>query len=414
MKTITLKIVSAGSLPDGGPLSYQSRGGRFEIGRDSHRDWNLPDPQFFISGRHCEIAFDGEGYVLTDLSRNGTFVNGSQNRVKSPYRLQNGDKLVIGHYTIAVSIQDVSDGSAHYGSPAPGPSVFQSTPPAFPDDDIWNTGSSGPAPADRNMFLPKAQQPGPAQPDFVHSHLDIPQARPAGSPFGGPPAADVSMQNSFAAQSPFGHVDRPQPVAPMPSPVQPLGIDPNFLSAFKLGARLPDRSLHNRNPSEVAQELGALMLLIVEQVMQLLKARASAKAMIRTSDRTIIGALDNNPMKFMADASEALDAMLSKDRSGYLDGMRAFGEAFGDIKTHELATYAAMQKALKRLFDDLSPDAINAKIEKSTFSNNKAKAWDLYVQRWDAKTEAYENGILDVFLNYFADAYQEAVGKKRR
>ncbi len=82
MKTITLKIVSVGSLPDGGPLSYQSRGGRFEIGRDSHRDWNLPDAQFFISGRHCEIAFDGEGYVLTDLSRNGTFVNGSQNRSK--------------------------------------------------------------------------------------------------------------------------------------------------------------------------------------------------------------------------------------------------------------------------------------------------------------------------------------------
>ncbi len=192
---------------------------------------------------------------------------------------------MIGHYTIAVAIEEANDSSGYYGSAAPVPSVFQPSPSAFPDDDIWNTGSSGPAPADRNMFLPKAQQPGPAQPDFVRSHLDIPQPRPAASPFGGPPVADVSAQNPFGGQSPFGQVDRPQPVAPMPSPVQSMGVDPNFLSAFKLGARLPDRSLHNRNPSEVAQELGALMLLIVEQVMQLLKARASAKAMIRTSDR---------------------------------------------------------------------------------------------------------------------------------
>ncbi len=35
------------------------------------------------------------------------------------------------------------------------------------------------------------------------------------------------------------------------------------------------------------------------------------------------------------------------------------------------------------------------------------------MQRWDAKTEAHENGMLDVFLMYFAEAYQEASGKKR-
>jgi type VI secretion system protein ImpI len=52
-------------------------------------------------------------------------------------------------------------------------------------------------------------------------------------------------------------------------------------------------------------------------------------------------------------------------------------------------------------------------VQKSTFTNAKARAWETFVQRWDAKTEAHENGMLDVFLMYFSEAYQEAAGKKR-
>lgn len=186
-----------------------------------------------------------------------------------------------------------------------------------------------------------------------------------------------------------------------------------MLAPFKLGARLPSHTLSNRNPAELSQEIGAMMLLVTEQLALLLKARASAKAMVKTRDRTVIGALDNNPLKFMADPTEALEAMLAKDRSGYLDGMRALREAFDDIRTHELATFSAMQKALSRLLEDLSPDTIESKVEKSTFANAKARAWDTFVQRWEAKSEAHENGMLDVFLMYFSEAYQEATGKKR-
>ena len=44
-------------------------------------------------------------------------------------------------------------------------------------------------------------------------------------------------------------------------------------------------------------------------------------------------------------------------------------------------------------------------------SSKKARAWELFVERWDAKTHPYENGMLDVFLAYFADAYDVAVKK---
>jgi len=427
MKAITLTITNVDTLPDGGPLSYTSQGRAFEIGRDAQRDWQLPDPRLYISGRHCGITFDGNDYLLTDFSRNGTFVNGAQHRVKSPYRLQHGDKLAIGNYIITVAIEE----AGAFALPQAAADPWGGGMPAaaqLEDDDIWGASSAGPKPMDRRDFRPKPKQP-PVAADFAHSHLDLPEARAFADPFaprveppahggievGPDPFAPVPSQPLAdpGYRSPFPASPPPAAASPAPMPVARQGGG-DMLSPFKLGARLPAHTLAGRNPQEVAQELGAMMHLIVEQVMLLLKARASAKAMVRTTDRTIIGALDNNPLKFMADPSEALETMLSKDRSGYLDGMRAFREAFEDIKTHEMATYSAMQKALARLLDDLSPEAITSKVERSTFSNTKAKAWETFVQRWEAKTEAHENGMLDVFLMYFSEAYQEASGKKRR
>jgi len=418
MKSITLSITNLDRLPDGGPLSFSSDGRPFEIGRDGTSDWTLPDPKLFISARHCEIRFDGQDYVLNDISRNGTFLNGALQRVKSPYRLQAGDQLAIGDYVIAVQIRDGrQQASGGHGSDAWMSAGLSAVPD---DDDIWGAAAAGPAPVDRGVFKPKRVNQ-PVHPDFVDSHLDLPPARSSEDPFAPQQVRPTPGANPFAPASADEFPPSAQPGLPQaPTPLRPEGraasaaASSDMLSSFKLGARLPSHALSNRNGQEVAQELGAMMLLIAEQTALLLKARASAKAMVRTTDRTVIGALDNNPLKFMADPVEALEAMLSKDRSGYLDGMRAFREAFEDIKSHELATYSAMQKALSRLLADLSPEAIEAKVEKSAFSNRKAKAWETFVQRWDAKVEAHENGMLDVFLLYFSEAYQEATGKKRK
>jgi type VI secretion system protein ImpI len=421
MTAIQLTITNVDSLADGGPLTFSADSKGFEIGRDNHRDWTLPDPRLFISGCHCSIEYDGSGFVLTDVSRNGTFVNGARQRVKSPYRLQDGDTLEIGDYVIAVKIAAGGAAREVYSSVW---GAGDAAPVA--DDDIWGASTSGPKPMDRREFKPQAK-PRPAQADFVNSNLQIEAGRSFGDPFAPPAAPPQPVARPSNPFTPPPSTPMPMPsLSPLPEqfsspPPQPMqaprptrmGGGGDMLSPFKIGARLPSHSLSNRNQMEVAQELGAMMLLVTEQLALLLKARASAKAMVKTRDRTVIGALDNNPLKFMADPGEALEAMLSKDRSGYLDGMRALREAFDDIRTHELATFSAMQKALSRLLSDLSPEVIEAKVQKGTFTNAKARAWETFVQRWDAKTEAHENGMLDVFLMYFSEAYQEATNKKR-
>ncbi len=136
--TITLTIDSVDQLPDGGPISYQARNRGFEIGRQQHLDWTLPDPSRYISGLHCEVRFEKGAYFLYDVSSNGTFLNGSSVRMQSPHRLRGGDRLGIGHYIVRVDIE----GEGAPASPPPSRPTFDAPPPPSPSfsaADIWDT-----------------------------------------------------------------------------------------------------------------------------------------------------------------------------------------------------------------------------------------------------------------------------------
>ena len=97
--------------------------------------------------------------------------------------------------------------------------------------------------------------------------------------------------------------------------------------------------------------------------------------------------------------------MFGPSRAGFQRGPEAIREGFADVKRHQYAMNAAIQPALKRLLEDLSPEAIEGYLGKSAMIGRKSRAWDTYVQRWDAKAHAHDNGLLDVFLAFFSEAY---------
>jgi len=453
--TITLKIDNVDQLPDGGPVVFRAEGRGFEIGRE-HRDWSLPDPNMFISGRHCEVRFEKGGYWLYDVSRNGTFVNGSASRVKSPYQLANGDRLKIGHYLVSVAIDEA--GGA--GEDDPGAAFAQ---PPKSGDNIWDVGGPTPPPIDRRELMPPAKR-GQRSADFAERHFQLPPARSNKSPgdafqdfapppaAGQPPQADPFAVTPAVSESPFGNPPAAPPAAgpaaaaarvplpfdgpgesfetpafaPPPSrelpqpprPAAPPGAVPSalpvqggaaeaILRGIATGAGVSPSVFMQRDPSDVAAEIGAVLRVMVEELAILLKARAAAKLMAKAGNRTMISAVDNNPLKFVPRSEEVLEIMFAR-RAGYLDARRSVAEAFQDLKTHEFATYAAMQKALARLLEDLSPEAIEQKVASSAFSSKKSRAWETFVATWEAKEKPHENGMLDVFLSYFSDAYAKA------
>lgn len=224
--------------------------------------------------------------------------------------------------------------------------------------------------------------------------------RPAAA--GGAAAAD-SMESR-------GGVDcREVPKAvPQPALRLPASADRFFETLCEAAGLSPD-VLAGRDRLELAEEFGRFVRVTVEQLGLLLKSRAAARAMTRSAARTVLGAADNNPLKFVPDPAEAAEAMFGRRRSGYLDAARSLEEAFADLRRHELASYAAMQTALAQLLEPLSPEAIEAKAKGSLFGGAKSRAWEIYVERWEARNRG-ENGLLDAFFLHFAEAYDEEIG----
>ncbi len=173
-------------------------------------------------------------------------------------------------------------------------------------------------------------------------------------------------------------------------------------------AGVPVETFTARAPIDVAQDIGAVLRCSTDELTSLLKARAEAKKLAKSSDRTMISASENNPMKFIPSTSEAMEIMFAQNRPGCMGAPESFSASFADIKKHQYATFAAMQKALARLLGSIDPETIESKIKSGVMGSKKAKAWEIFVERWEAQSEPHENGMLDVFLSHFAEAYDDA------
>ncbi len=437
---LVLKIENETSLPDGGPLSVSIQGMRgLDIGRDRHLDWTLPDPSRTISGKHCEIRYQDGGYVLFDVSTNGTFLDGHEGRLKGPHRLRDGERLIIGHYIIGVTID---------GAPTeqPGPREVQHTPYG----DLWGDSGDAAPPVRRADLQAPRERPRPQHADFLDWAADVPDAAaPARDPRPSVPQESMPEDDLSWASGPARPAPEPEPPPPVPTPRRPLrnageSADPwtpaamshietrepapprpigqaddarpvgdemaEFRSRLAQAAGISEALLARKSPQELAEDLGVLIELMTENVRQLLKARLQARGVARSANQTTVQALDNNPLKFAPTTKDALDIMFGPPTKSYLDARRAFAQSFDDLKTHQLKTFTAMQQALTMLASDLDPKAVDASVEPDSGLNKlvgsrKAKLWDAYVSRWQAKTSRFDNGLLDAFMEYFAACY---------
>jgi type VI secretion system protein ImpI len=199
------------------------------------------------------------------------------------------------------------------------------------------------------------------------------------------------------------------PVAASPPPVAP----DQFLQRLAQAAGLPLDAFASRSSAEVADQLGVVLRVMTDSVMQLLNARLQAKRMARSSSQTMIQALNNNPLKFAPSADEALKIMFGPPSKSYLDARRAIEQSFADLKTHQIKTYAAMQHAFNELMGEINPEAIeqDAGADRGIaglMTSRKAKMWDAYVARWQAMARRDGDGLVDSFMRLFAEHYDQA------
>lgn len=442
--SLTLLIENYQILDDGGPASIVVPEAGLQIGRREGMGWVLPDASRHISGHHLDVYFRDGAWWLRDQSTNGTFLHGMRHRLDGPHRLEHGDRFQIGQYVVVALMDAPSmNGGMNPGSlPSYGGPVFAQES----EEDPWSVGSGqgGLMPVDpvpvhpqqhssgferEFMAFPRHAEPPPvavpaAPPPFAPAHQ--PQAFGHGAALPHPAQADNA--SPFAAAMPdqpmglppgqgagFAPVDHRPVFVEAPQAVPPLAPADDgrgFARAFCEGAGLPPEWAEGVPPENLARLLGETMRAATSEVMLALRDRASAKQFVRVGERTMRAATDNNPLKFLPDPDQALEAMFLRPRAGFMTGTAGFDEALRDLRQHQAALFAALQPALMKLMGDLDPGAIEAGTEAGRFgANRKARAWETFVTRWDAKAAPHENGILDEFIQHFASAYRDALAR---
>src|SRR5919106_492296 len=130
------------------------RDGQLSIGRGAESDWVLPDPERQLSKHHCVVEQRDGAWFLTDTSANGVFVAGSPDPLggSGSVRLQDGLRLRLGEYVIAVSLHPDDGPSAPAFMPA------AASPPSF--DQTWYRG--------RSLDLPRHPVAPPSGPAVTH------------------------------------------------------------------------------------------------------------------------------------------------------------------------------------------------------------------------------------------------------
>jgi len=298
----------------------------------------------------------------------------------------------------------------HQGGRQGGPSAWDAPGSSAPTDEHWAQGAPRPPPPEPEI----AAVPNPRRPVWVTGEPNGPWAggSAAAGSRGAPPAAAANVlaaAQAFAATA----ADAPAPREPArPTAAMPAGdaAMADFVRRFARGAGLPEDAFAARNPAELAEELGQLMRLVAENMKQLLEARQQAKRLSRSSNQTMIQALNNNPLKFAPTVEDAMRIMFGPQTRSYLDARRALAQSFDDLKMHQVKTFSAMQHALKLMLGEFDPDVIEnaAKGDRGlagVVGSRKARLWDIYAARWQARIDSNEDGMLNAFMDYFADCY---------
>ena len=413
--------------------------GAMAIGRSSDNDWVLPDPERLVSSQHCVIQYKDGRYYLTDNSTNGVELvkAGIRMRRGNSELLQDGELIRIGDYEIQARIDfNVQAGETH--------SFAGDSPNSF--EALMGAVASPPAPVP--VIAPQFQ--GASSMDTLPDLFDF--LSPAAVP---PPTVadhvpfeqhDFRAPTPVAAEKPvvaasvipedwdlFG--DAPAPVAPTPpapSPapaIQPAPViapvvdaqpqpQPDLLQAFLRGAGLDQLHLDAADACAQMESIGRSYRLMVEGLIDVLRARASLKGEFRMQ-QTMIQPAQNNPLKFAPNAEEALLLLLRHGNQAFMAPDAAVRDSFNDLRAHQLAVMAGVEAAIKHLLTRFEPAQLEERMGKpgglsSLFNGSRqAQYWQQFTELYSNISREAQEDFQDLFGREFSRAYEEHSARQR-
>ncbi|MBU6956172.1 type VI secretion system-associated FHA domain protein TagH [Pseudomonas sp. CVAP len=447
--------------------------GVMAIGRNSDNDWVLPDPQRLISGKHCVIQYKDGRYYLTDNSTNGVELvkAGIRLRKGSSEPLQDGEVIRIGDYDIQARIDfslPVTDSNpfadssnsfealmGRQGAVANTPTSLPITPPAH-----FQGGSAMDTVSDLFDFLSPTSVPPATQPDHVPAEQhDFRPPTPIPNP--APVAVPVPLASASVIPEDWDlFSDKSAPVAVAPLPVAPLPVaevtpspapqistpiapaplreppvaiverevnpvspddnaQPDLLQAFLRGAGLDQLRLDKAQAQAQMESIGRSYRLMVEGLIDVLRARSSLKGEFRIQ-QTMIQPVENNPLKFAPNVDEALLLLLRHSNQAFMAPDLAVRDSFDDLRAHQLAVMAGVEAAIKHLLARFEPAQLEERMGKpgglsSIFNGSRqAQYWQQFTELYSKISREAQEDFQDLFGREFSRAYEEHSTRPRR
>jgi type VI secretion system FHA domain protein len=429
---------------------------KITIGRGEECTLVLEDPKKHVSRVHVELEERTEGaYRMTVVSKvNPVFINGKRQAPGSQLELNAGDRFELGEYELELlappsSARTVFPTSEVEETTRPNNPMLQMPgggaaavrqEKTVPVDAIEAAPASpvaeeGPEPAFDTSNLP------PVEPGFFDEPETAPPVAPAAAPAPAAPlgkvadTTDVFAEATFIGSAPSTTTSnlfdeatyvggRPPSGAVSGAPSGAASAASTTASqraavqAFLAGVGLEGKEIPDHEIEAFLLQSGKIMRAAVEGAMALLAARATAKKELRAEDRTMVASKDNNPLKLMADPQEALVFLFeTKDRgTGFLDPVRAVGDAFEDLRAHEVALFAGMRAALLGAIQRFDPKTLEAELEKNAGGlglNRKAKLWEQFAIFQQKLAHDAEDDFNKVFGREFMGTYMAQVKQLR-
>ena len=324
--------------------------------------------------------------------------------------------------------------SDHFSAPRASPSTANLAQPAIPDD--WNVTTFGRAKSAPPAALQGGAapiQPAPANPaasaaipdDWdktsfsrkAAASVEPPPVRPVPAAEAGPLVPPSTVPGA-AARAATGEV-KPAPAAPASAPIAgppsggaPLGFD---VIALLRAAGVDPGAL----PADSPAALGQILRCVVRGVIEVLRARSEIKEQFRLT-QTVVKTAENNPLKFAADADDALASLFGRRNPAYLPPVEAFEDAFDDIRYHQLAMLAGMRAGFEQVLGRFDPQQLQETFDKRARRgsllavNAKARYWEQFTQEFQELAQDRERAFRQLFAEEFASAYERQLEELKR
>ena len=371
------------------------RGAGGTIGRALENDWILPDRDRFISGRHATIDFRSGAYDLADTSTNGVYINDEDEPIgrRHPRRLFDGDRLRMGDFLIAVSVDEGEDLDIPVDQPRPSVDHLELMVPEEPIktgiqllDEEEITGDDA---FQATLFGKRTQKMvrKPAAPTKIERHREPAKPRP----------------KAVRRHTDAGTLTAEQ-----------------LFEEFLNGLGIDRADLHpSADVGEIMLNAGQVLREFTSGISDLLVSRANLKSMFRL-DQTTVLPRHNNPLKLSDNAEATLKQLLVGREGEYLGPLDSVREACRDLKTHHDAVAEAMCAAFMEIMDRLDPAELQEHFDRNLSRKplleafTKMKYWQMYCDFYPALTEPGRAGLPQAFGEEFVRAYEKRLAENKR